>query len=239
MAAAEFAPRVIGSVVGVFAGGPKTLHDTAGEWRSSIARDPLAGPVRVETRGLEGDQATQSYHGGPDSAVCLHSLSHYTFWNEHLGLSLAPGGVGENLTIGGVDDHGVCDESLVCVGDVFQIGSAQIQISAPRTPCETQARRVGRADWIDLTLRSLRTGMYARVLAPGSLQTGDDLLLAARPNPGLTVQDLVRCYFNEFDPALARRLIAAEGLMPWWAERFERRLREAMESQIREDMEGL
>ena len=146
--------------------------------------------------------------------------------------------MGENLTIAGVDDQSVCDEGLVCVGDIFQIGSAQLQISAPRTPCETQARRVGRADWIDLTLRSLRTGMYARVLAPGSLQTGDELRLAARPNPGLTVQDLVRCYFHEFDPELARRLIKAEGLMPWWAERFERRLREDMARQMREELES-
>jgi MOSC domain-containing protein YiiM len=238
MAATKVASLIIGRVVGVFAGGPKNLRDGQGEWRSSIARDPVSGPMRVETRGLAGDQATQSYHGGPDSAVCLHSESHYTFWNDNLGLSLAPGGVGENLTIAGVDDQSICDETMVCVGDILQIGSVQLQITAPRTPCDTQARRVGRADWIELTLRSLRTGMYARVLAPGSLQTGDDLRLAARPNPGLTVQALVRCYFHEFDPELARRLIAAEGLMPWWAERFERRLREALERQLRDEMEN-
>src|SRR5260221_765376 len=206
-------PRVIGRVVGVFAGGPKTLRDAAGEWRSSIARDPLSGPAQVETRGLVGDQATQPYHGDLEKAVCLHSLSHYEFWNAHLGLSLAPGGVGENLTIAGPDEQTVCDESNVCVGDILQIGSVQIQISAPRTPCETQARRVGRADWVDLTLRSLRTGMYARVLTPGSLQAGESLLLVAQPNPGLTVRDLGRCYFHEFDPALAQPLMLAAGLM--------------------------
>ena len=238
MAATEPAPLVIGRVIGVFAGGQKTLHDAQGEWRSSIARDSLHGPAQVEVRGLVGDQATQPYHGDSEKAVCLHSQSHYDFWNEHLGMRLTPGGVGENLTIAGLDEPSVCDESVVCVGDILQIGSVRLQITAPRTPCDTQARRVGRADWIELTLRSLRTGMYARVLAPGSLETGDDLWLAARPNPGLTVQALVRCYFHEFDPELAQRLIAAEGLMPWWAERFQRRLREALERQWREDMES-
>src|SRR5260221_6917734 len=207
MAAAEFAPHALGRVAGVFAGGPKLLRDARGTWRSSILRDPVRGPVMVETRGLAGDRATQPYHGDAEKAVCFHSLAHYQFWNEHYGMSLAPGGVGENLTLDGPD------ESQVCVGDIFQIGSAQLQISSPRTPCETQARRVGRADWVALTLRTLRTGMYARVLTPGSLQAGESLLLVAQPNPGLTVRDLGRCYFHEFDPALAQPLMLAAGLM--------------------------
>jgi MOSC domain-containing protein YiiM len=222
MAATQFAAQVIGRVVGVFAGGPKILHDDHGEWRSSIAREAAQGPVRVETRGLVGDQATQPYHGDAEKAVCFHSVAHYQFWNEHYGMSLLPGGVGENLTLDGAD------ESNVCVGDIFHIGSAQLQISGPRTPCETQARRVGRADWIELTLATLRTGLYARVLAPGSLQTGDDVVLAARPNPGLAMQDLLRCYFHEFEPELAERLMLAEGLTDVWIERFERRLRDPL-----------
>jgi MOSC domain-containing protein YiiM len=57
------------------------------------------------------------------------------------------------------------------------------------------------------------------------LQTGDDLVLAARPNPGLTMQDVARCYFHEFEPELAERLWLAEGMADKWVERFERRLR--------------
>ena len=88
MAALQSAPHVIGRVVGVFAGGPKTLTDAQGEWRSSIAREAVIGPAQVETRGLAGDQATQPYHGGLETAVCLHSLRHYQFWNGHYGLRL-------------------------------------------------------------------------------------------------------------------------------------------------------
>jgi MOSC domain-containing protein YiiM len=224
----------LGRVVGVFTGGPKTLRDSHGEWRSSIARDPVRGPAVLETRGFVGDQATQPYHGRLETAVCLHSLTHYQFWNTHYGMSLAAGGVGENLTLDSAD------ESQVCVGDIVQIGSAQLQISSPRTPCETQARRVGRADWVALTLRTLRTGMYARVLAPGSLQAGDELLLVERPNPELTLQDLTRCEYHEFQPEIAERLIAAEGLTEWWKERFAARLTEAAQpGEINGDRESL
>ena len=221
MTATEFSPQVIGRVVGVFVGGPKTLHDAGGRWRSSIARDPLLGPAPVETRGLVGDKATQPYHGGLEAAVCFHALAHYRFWNEHYGLSLAPGGVGENLTTDGAD------ENQVCVGDILRIGSVQLQINSPRTPCATQARRVGRADWIELTLETLRTGMYANVLAPGSLQIGDELVLIARPNPGLTMRDLLHCYFHEFAPAVAQRLARAEGLTSAWKGRFTKQLKQA------------
>lgn len=207
-------------ILAVFVGGPKTLRDARGEWQSSIARDHVAGPIQLETRGFVGDQATQPYHGSLETAVCLHSLTHYQFWNEHYRMNLAPGAVGENLTLD------TMDEGDICVGDVFQIGTARMQVSGPRTPCKNQARHIGRPDWVRLTLVELRTGMYARVLSPGMLQAGDDLILESRPNPGLTVWALNRCYFQEYQLDMAQRFMKAEGLMDWWKQRLEKRGRE-------------
>lgn len=201
-------------VAGIFVGGPKTLVDAHGEWRSSIARDRATGLIRIEQNGFVGDQATQPYHGSPETAICIHCQSHYDFWNTHEGMKLGPGAVGENITLDTWDD------SLICAGDIFQIGTARIQISAPRSPCETQARHIARPDWVKLTLRELRTGMYARVLEPGALQAGDEVLLAVRPNPGLTIHALNACYYHTYDVALAERFIGAEGLMDWWKQRL-------------------
>src|SRR5688572_29006557 len=95
----------------VFVGGPKTLSDARGKWRSSIARDRVHGSAQLEIRGFVGDQATQRYHGSAELAVCIYSLTHYDFWNRTLGMTMQPGAVGENLTFDRWDD------SVICVGD--------------------------------------------------------------------------------------------------------------------------
>lgn len=194
-------------VLAVSVGEPKALTDSRGEWRSSIARDRVTGPVRLERRGFVGDQATQPYHGSPELAVCIHAQTHYDFWNAALRMNLGPGAVGESLTFDTWDD------SYLCVGDVLGIGTAQIQISAPRSPCENQARHIRHPDWVKLTLQELRTGIYARVVAPGTLQAGDPVVFVARPNPGLTIRALNACFYHTFDAALAERFIGAEGLL--------------------------
>jgi MOSC domain-containing protein YiiM len=201
-------------ILAIFVGEPKTLVDERGTWRSSIARDRKSHSIQLETTGFQGDRATQAYHGSPELAVCIHAQSHYTFWNTLLGLQLQPGAVGENLTFDTWEDRDIC------VGDVFRIGTARIQISAPRTPCENQARHIGRADWVKRTIQELRTGMYARVLEAGVVTAGDRVLLEARPNPTLTIYSLNKCFYQEYNPVLAEQFLAAEGLMDWWKQRL-------------------
>jgi MOSC domain-containing protein YiiM len=213
-------------IAAIFVGGPKTLSDARGEWRSSIARDRVDGTAQLEIRGFVGDQATQPYHGSPELAVCIYSLAHYDFWNNRLGKTMRPGGVGENLTFDGWDD------SSICVGDVLRVGTAHIQVSAPRTPCANQARYVGRPDWVQLTIQELRTGMYARVLQAGTLTTGDPVVLEARPNPGLTVRALNACFYHAYDAVLASCFLSADGLMEWWKQRLREKARDLGEGKL-------
>lgn len=213
-------------ILGVFIGETKTLVDARGEWRSSIQRDRVVGPAQLGIRGFVGDKATQSYHGSPDMAVCLHAQTHYDYWNSTLGMDLGPGGVGENLTLDTWDD------SMLCVGDVLQIGTARLQVSAPRMPCENQARFVGRPDWVKRTLDALRSGLYARVLTPGVIQAGDAVSLEARPNPGLTVQALNRLYYFDFIPSQVQDYFSAEGLMERWKRRLQKKMRQPHDGQV-------
>jgi len=203
----------------VYIGRPKTLRDAAGEYRSSIDRDQVTGPVELEIRGFKGDKATQAYHGTLDQAVCCHFLEHYNFWQEQYGLDLGPGDVGENLTLASIH------EADVCIGDIYQLGTARVQISAPRSPCSTQARHVRRADWVKLTLKELRTGIYMRVLEPGTLQAGDAFALVERPNPEGTILAFNRCYYQAFDQQTAAMFAEMGALNEEWREEFNKKLK--------------
>ncbi|HLH01663.1 MAG TPA: MOSC domain-containing protein [Bryobacteraceae bacterium] len=210
-------------VCGVFVGKPKQLEDARGRWVSSIFRDPIAGPVRVSADGLEGDAVAQPYHGGPDGAICVHLADHYRFWNANHGMQLGPGNVGENITLADVA------EEEICVGDIVRLGTALVQVSGPRVPCANQARRIGRRDWVKLTVRENRTGFYLRVLEAGVLETGDPYVLEERLNEGASIPALNRCAYLDFDPAFAMRMLQMPGLAEWWKQQMRERLGEGDE----------
>ena len=204
----------------IYIGQPKTMTDERGEYQSSIYRDLAPGPIAVETRGLLGDKVTHDYHGSPDAAICVHLLEHYDFWNAEHGMALQAGNVGENFTLANMT------ENEICIGDVYQVGTTRLQVSMPRVPCDVQARRIGRSDWIKLTLKELRIGFYLRVLEPGVVQAGDEFKLVERINPGSSLTVLNRCWYHDFDPALAEKFTTMPGLMARWQERFAKKLQQ-------------
>lgn len=153
-------------------------------WRTGFIKRPVTGPVWLAHENLAGDgQADLVHHGGPDKAVLLYSASHYPAWREELELpDLPQGAFGENFTMNGQD------ESLVCIGDTWQIGDdALIQISQPRQPCWKLARR-WRIKTLPLQVQQTgRTGWYCRVLREGYVSAGMLLTLLDRPVPRWTV----------------------------------------------------
>ena len=91
---------------------------------TGICKIPVPGPLNLGKLGFEGDGVGDTkHHGGPDKAVCLYCLEHYPYWGDVLGMSLPPAAFGENITVGGLA------ENDVCIGDIFHLGSALIQVS--------------------------------------------------------------------------------------------------------------
>jgi MOSC domain-containing protein YiiM len=166
----------IPAVVSIQVGRPRTV---AGEepWVTSFFKTPVTGPLGLETNNLDGDeQADLRVHGGPDKAVCVYSANHFPEWRRILSESdFGAGAFGENFSVSHMD------EDSVCVGDVYAIGTAVVQVSQPRSPCWKLAARWNRADLPRLVLKSGRTGWYFRVLQRGLVTRGDELSLSDRP----------------------------------------------------------
>jgi MOSC domain-containing protein YiiM len=106
--------------------------------------------------------------------VCVYPFEHYPYWNRQLGRDLEPGAFSENLTVSGAI------ETEVCVGDVFRIGEAMVQVSQPRMPC---AKLAGENGSKMLPKLIADTGFYVRVLSEGLVAVGDSFdLLRAHPD---------------------------------------------------------
>ena len=152
-----------------------------GAMRSAFIKTPCDGAVAVGRLGLAGDmQGNPRVHGGPDKAVYVYPFERYALWQERFALlapMFAPGGLGENLTVTGID------EEAVCVDDIFAVGTARLQVSEPRIPCRTIALRFGDPA-IGIAMRDTGwRGFYCRVLEEGLVRAGDAMTLIGRPNP--------------------------------------------------------
>jgi MOSC domain-containing protein YiiM len=145
---------------------------------TGICKKPVSGQVTLGALGFDGDGVGDSKnHGGLDKAICVYSLDHYVFWEKTLGIKLPPAAFGENLSVSNLK------EDDVCIGDVFQLGTATVQITQPRQPCKTLAARYGRNDLAKLVVNSGYSGFYFRVLQEGEVRVGAPLVLVEKdPN---------------------------------------------------------
>jgi MOSC domain-containing protein YiiM len=182
-------------------GTPRTVP-TAGseewwdkEWTSGIFKEPFAGDVWLGHLGLKGDGvADLRVHGGVDKSVCAYPVEHYACWRDELGQPLLPvGAFGENFTTSGLM------EDEVCVGDVFEIGEALVQVSQPREPCWKPSRRWKVKDLASRILQTGRTGFYFRTLRHGSVRAGQRFSLVRRPHPEWTVARSNRIMHHDKD----------------------------------------
>jgi MOSC domain-containing protein YiiM len=163
-------------VVAVSVGRPRRVDWMGRKVRSGIWKEPVSGPVRVTRLNLEGDkQSDLRFHGGVEKAVYAYPSEHYAFWRTSLPeLSFPWGAFGENLTTEGVLE----DDARV--GDVFEIGTAELEVTVPRMPCYKLGVRFGREDMTKLFFDHGGTGFYLSVVREGVLAAGDAIVRVGR-----------------------------------------------------------
>ena len=183
---------------------------------SAIWKTPVAGPVFAGALGLTGDAvANTRVHGGVDQALLMYAISHYPAWETELGRPMTPGSFGENLAVQGLD------EDSACVGDVLEIGSARFEITQPRQPCATLARRHQVRDMIAIVRRNGRSGWYLRVLEEGTVEAGQEIRLVEHPNPDWTIRRAAQTMLGRArNPDVAAALSRARGLSADWRRRL-------------------
>lgn len=189
---------------------------------SAIDKQPASGPVWVGVTGIEGDQqADRVHHGGADKALHHYPAEHYAAWRAELPdeAGWVLGGFGENLATAGLT------ETEACLGDVYRLGEARLQISQGRSPCRKLNLRFGRSDMPERVLASGRTGWYYRVLTPGRVAPDDRLVLLERRYPDWTVARLYRSLFGaDNDRAGWAALADHPALSASWRQRARTRL---------------
>ncbi len=191
-------------------------------------KEPVAGPVAVGRLGLAGDeQGNRKVHGGPDKAVLVYPFGHYAAWRE-AGIDVPEGGLFENITLDGPT------EADVRLGDVWQLGTARVQVTQPRRPCRTIADRWGRPGLAREVQEEGRTGFYLRVLDEGVVAAGDTMVLLERPAGAVSAAEVSRVMnLDRRDQAGIEALLAAPELPEAWRSTLTRRLAGALEDDSR------
>lgn len=184
---------------------------------SAIGKVPTNGPVQLGFLGLDGDhQADRKNHGGPDKAVCVFAHEHYDKFSRQLGKALPPASFGENLTTIGLL------ESEVCIGDVYRIGEAAVQVSQPRQPCFKLGARHGQPLLPDWVRDSRLTGFYFRVLQPGVVEVGQTIEVVSKGS--ISVAEANELMYAEVDREGIERLLEDPALSASWQRSLRTRL---------------
>jgi MOSC domain-containing protein YiiM len=166
---------------------------------TAIAKEPTTEQVAVGELGLDGDGVgSPQHHGGPDQAVYVYGADDYEWWNDELGQALSPGMFGENLTIEGFRS------AELTIGDRLAVGDDLVlEISAPRIPCGTLAARMLDGAFAKKFRAAQRPGAYTRVIATGTVQAGDQVVLIPAEQRDFTLLDMFNLFYDRNAPATA------------------------------------
>lgn len=165
-----------GCVLSIQVGRVRPLQVGGRKLMSAIGKGEVGGLVAVGPLGLAGDeQADLSVHGGLSKAVYALPVEHLAWWQaqrQARGVSLfdealAPGALGENLSLQGLT------EDEVFIGDTWHFAEVVLRVTEPRQPCGKFNAVMGYDQAGRDMVQSSRCGFYLAVDKPGTLSPGE------------------------------------------------------------------
>ncbi|MED3575187.1 MOSC domain-containing protein [Cytobacillus praedii] len=170
--------------------------------------------------GFQGDGvADLRYHGGPDRAVCVYPYEHYLLWEKEFKNPLPSSTFGENLTLTNML------EKDVCIGDIFRLGDAVIQITQGRIPCSTITKRTNNPSLLKRMVQTGYTGYLCRVLEDGVVRKDSEITLLESHPKQVSILYGNEIYFHRTkDIEGIKRVLDVQELANEWQETLVNRL---------------
>jgi ferredoxin-NADP reductase/MOSC domain-containing protein YiiM len=184
---------------------------------TGIWKDAAAGRRRVRRLNLDGDgQGDLAGHGGEQRAVFVYQTESYRYWQVELGRTdFVYGQFGENFTVEGLPDDGVC------IGDRYRIGSALFEVTQPRVTCYRVGIRMNEPRMAALLTSSGRPGFYFRVLEEGEVGAGDEIVKVEEDKARMSVAEVNALLYSPPHPRdRLERASQIAALSPGWRSSF-------------------
>lgn len=124
--------------------------------------------------GVAGDlQRDREHHGGPDRALCLFSMELIRALQAE-GHPIAPGHIGENLTVEGLDWDAVAPGSRLLLGE-----DVLVEVTRYTSPCVNIRAAFTGGEYARVSQKRNpgASRVYARVLRTGAIRRGDPVRL--------------------------------------------------------------
>jgi MOSC domain-containing protein YiiM len=188
---------------------PKTIEWNGTHVTTGIFKKPTNAPVYLDIECVENDEISdRNVHGGSYKACYLFSEDHYPYWqNLYPHLNWCYGMFGENLTVKGLD------EKEIHIGDIFEIGTAMIQITQPREPCYKLGIKFGTQTILKEFIAHGHPGTYVRILKKGHVSVGDTMkLIEKSPNSVSTYAFFNLLFSKDKDKTLLTSIVSNTAL---------------------------
>ena len=205
------APKIVNLAVGK----PREFAWGKNIERSGIGKQTVLS-VELKKDGLIGDSVENTeFHGGVDRAICFYPFEHYSYWNKQFGKLLTPPALGENITASEMM------EKDVCIGDIFKIGTATVQVTQGRIPCSTISKFNDEENFLNQVFETGYTGYFVRVLEEGRINADSKIeWLEKEPNQVSVLFANHILFHDQENSAGVEKILSVEALADVWRQKL-------------------
>lgn len=182
---------------------------------SGIGKTPVERAELTSLGFVDDGVANPEFHGGPDRAVCLYPYEHYEYWNRLFETQINPPAFGENITAAGMM------EKDVCIGDIYRIGNAVLQVTQGRIPCSTISKFNQEDRLLSQIFETGFTGYFFRVLEEGPIDVGSKIELLEKDQNRVSVFFTNQILYHEQDnKAGVEKILKVDALADVWRKKL-------------------